>query len=254
MRQQQPVELIYPDQGADGIGCFLVPNATVLISRAPHPDLGKKLIDYLLSQETEAKLARSDAAPIPLHSGVEGPPELRLSIAVKTTQVNYTEIAAKLQAIQPFLKRWVKSMVVAERSFSLWRRCSLRDRAFADRRNAGADPYRRRRFSLNAYRALLTPMATCPLMGHSLLLSFLTAAFQPSSACPWALCSENGFPVARALTLLLSAPLLIPPMSWLLLGFPFWGERGFSAEYCRMLGRKRSPRHFSVSSAALSCL
>jgi iron(III) transport system substrate-binding protein len=27
MRQQQPVELVYPDQGADGIGCFLVPNA-----------------------------------------------------------------------------------------------------------------------------------------------------------------------------------------------------------------------------------
>jgi hypothetical protein len=41
--------------------------------------------------------------------GVEGPPELRPIDKIKTTQVNYTEIAVKLQAIQPLLKRWVES-------------------------------------------------------------------------------------------------------------------------------------------------
>ena len=86
MRQHLPIELVYPDQGADGLGCFLVPNAAVLIAGAPHPDLGKKLIDYLLSKETEAKLARSDAAQIPLHSDVEGPPELRPIDKVKTME------------------------------------------------------------------------------------------------------------------------------------------------------------------------
>jgi iron(III) transport system substrate-binding protein len=109
MRQHLPIELIYPDQGANGLGCFLVPNAAVLIAGAPHPDLGKKLIDYLLSKQTEAKLARSDAAQIPLHSDVEGPPELRPINKVKTMEVNYAELATKLQAIQPFLKRWVES-------------------------------------------------------------------------------------------------------------------------------------------------
>jgi len=109
MRQHQPIELVYPDQGADGLGCFLVPNAVVLIAQAPHPDLGKKLIDYLLSRETKAKLARSDAAQIPLHSDVEGPPELRPIDKIKTWDVDYAELAAKLQAIQPFLKRWVES-------------------------------------------------------------------------------------------------------------------------------------------------
>jgi iron(III) transport system substrate-binding protein len=109
VRQQQPVELVYPDQGADGIGCFLVPNAVVLIAGGPHPDMARKLIDYLLSKEVEAKLARSDAAQIPLHPGVQAPPDLRPIDKLKTTQVNYAEIAAKLQAIQPFLKRWVES-------------------------------------------------------------------------------------------------------------------------------------------------
>src|SRR6478736_8753657 len=84
MRQHQPVELVYPDQGPGELGCFLVPNAAVLIAQAPHADLGKKLIDYLLSKETEAKLARSDAAQIPLHSDVEGPPALSSIDKIKT--------------------------------------------------------------------------------------------------------------------------------------------------------------------------
>ncbi len=108
-RQHLPIELVYPDQGADGVGCFLVPNAAVLVAGAPHPERGRKLIDYLLSPAAEAKLARSDAAQIPLHSGVEGPPELRSIDRLKTTAVNYAEVAAKLRAIQPFLKRWVES-------------------------------------------------------------------------------------------------------------------------------------------------
>lgn len=106
MRQKQPVEMIYPDQGPGEIGCLIVPNAAVLIAGAPHPDLGKKLIDYLLSKETERKLAASDAAQIPLHAGVKTPPELRPIESIKTMNVDYAAIAAKLQAIQPFLKSW----------------------------------------------------------------------------------------------------------------------------------------------------
>jgi len=70
MKQHQPVDLVYPDQAADGIGCFIVPNTVVLIAGAPHPDAGKKLIDYLLSKDTERKLAVSDAAQMPLEAAV----------------------------------------------------------------------------------------------------------------------------------------------------------------------------------------
>jgi iron(III) transport system substrate-binding protein len=107
MKQGQPVELVYPDQGADEIGCFIVPNAAVLIVRSPHPESGKKLIDYLLSKDTEGKLASSDAAQIPLHPGVPVPPGLQPIESIKTMKANYSEIAVKLQAIQPLLKSWV---------------------------------------------------------------------------------------------------------------------------------------------------
>ena len=106
IQQGQPVELVYPDQGDDDIGCFIVPNAAVLIAGSPHPESGKKLIDYLLSKETERKLAFSDAAQIPLHPGVPAPPGLKPIESIKTMKANYAEIAAKLQSIQPFLKSW----------------------------------------------------------------------------------------------------------------------------------------------------
>jgi iron(III) transport system substrate-binding protein len=106
MKQHQPVEMIYPDQGANEFGCFVVPNAAVLIAGSPHPSAGKQLIDYLLSKETERKLAFSDAAQIPLHPDVAMPPYLQPIESIKVMKVNYTDIASKLQTILPFLKSW----------------------------------------------------------------------------------------------------------------------------------------------------
>jgi ABC-type Fe3+ transport system substrate-binding protein len=49
MNQHEPVTMVYPDQDADEIGCFIVTDAAVLIAGSPNQDKGKKLIDYLLS-------------------------------------------------------------------------------------------------------------------------------------------------------------------------------------------------------------
>jgi len=107
MRQGKPVTMVYPDQGENGIGCFIVPNAAVLIKGGPHPDAARKLIDYLLSRETERKLAFADCAQIPLHPGVQTPPELKSIKDIKVMQVNYAEVARKMVEIQPFLKSWM---------------------------------------------------------------------------------------------------------------------------------------------------
>jgi iron(III) transport system substrate-binding protein len=78
-----------------------------LIKNGPHPETGRTLIDYLLSRETEKKLAFSDAAQIPLHPGVETPADVRRLESLKIMKVDYAQVAAKLQAIQPWLKDWV---------------------------------------------------------------------------------------------------------------------------------------------------
>lgn len=106
MKQGKPVVVVFPDQQKGGIGSFIVPNAVVMIKGAPHPDNARKLIDYLLTKETERKLAFADSAQIPLHPGVETPPVVRRIETIKTMQVNYAKVARKMQDIQPFLKSW----------------------------------------------------------------------------------------------------------------------------------------------------
>ena len=106
-KQGQPVEGVYPDQEQGGLGCFIVPNAVLLISGGPHTEAGKQLIDYLLSRETERKLAYSDAAQLPLHPGVETPPGVARLKTLRVMYVDYAAVAAKMQAIQPLLKDWV---------------------------------------------------------------------------------------------------------------------------------------------------
>src|SRR2546425_4349361 len=95
----------YPDQGEGEAGVLIIPNAAVLIRGGPNPDNGKRLIEYLVSKESERKLAFEDCAQIPLNPGVQIPAEIKPIEQLKTMKVNFTELAAKLEAIQPVLKK-----------------------------------------------------------------------------------------------------------------------------------------------------
>ncbi len=106
MRQGRPVEMVYPDQEEGGLGCFIVPNAVVLIKGAPHAEEARRLIDYLLSKETERRLAFADCAQIPLHPGVEMPPEMKPLEEIRVMQVDYGAVARKMMEIQPYLRKW----------------------------------------------------------------------------------------------------------------------------------------------------
>jgi len=106
-KQGKGVEIVYPDQQSGEIGTLVLPNAVVLIKGGPNPENGKKLMDYLLSKETERKLAFADCAQIPLHSGVETPPEVRRIEDLKPMRIGYADLARKMEEIQPFLKQWV---------------------------------------------------------------------------------------------------------------------------------------------------
>ena len=107
LRHGKPLEIVYPDQGEGEVGVLILPNAVALIRGGPHSDNGKKLIEYLVSKETERKLAFADCAQIPLHPGVATPKEIKPIEQIKTMKVNYADLGAKLQAIQPILKQWV---------------------------------------------------------------------------------------------------------------------------------------------------
>lgn len=106
LRQHRHLEMIFPDQHEGGPGVLLIPNAVVLVRGAPHLRNARRLIDDLLSKETERRLAFDDCAQIPLHGGIETPPEVRRIEALQTMKVDFPAIARKMQEIQPRLKAW----------------------------------------------------------------------------------------------------------------------------------------------------
>lgn len=106
LKDKKPVGIVYPDENE--MGTLIIPNATVLIAGGPNPTDGKEFIDFLLSTETEQALAESDAAQIPLRSGVKVPPHVRTLDKLYPMNVDYGKLATKLDEIsQGFLKAWV---------------------------------------------------------------------------------------------------------------------------------------------------
>ena len=106
IRQGRPVEMVVPDQGAGEMGVYLVPNVVLMLSGGPNPGPAKALIDYLLSPETERKLAAADCAQLPLHAEVEPPRELSPVASLKLMTADYAKVAAKMKELQPWLAEW----------------------------------------------------------------------------------------------------------------------------------------------------
>jgi iron(III) transport system substrate-binding protein len=93
----EPVAMVLPDR--DGLGVPVMPNMVSLIANASHPDEGRRLIDYLLSQDVERQLAESEAVQIPLHAGVPGPRNLPSIDSFRPMTLDYTKAAARVEEV-----------------------------------------------------------------------------------------------------------------------------------------------------------
>lgn len=70
-----PVACVFPDQGDDQVGTMLIPNSVSIVKGGPNPEGARKLVDWILSESTEALLAAAKSAQIPLRNTVPGPAE-----------------------------------------------------------------------------------------------------------------------------------------------------------------------------------
>lgn len=93
----QAVAMVLPDK--DGLGVPVMPNMVSLIKNGPHPEEGRRLIDYLLSADVERQLARSAAVQIPLHAGVEGPKNIPALATFKPMTLDYSRAASRVEAV-----------------------------------------------------------------------------------------------------------------------------------------------------------
>jgi iron(III) transport system substrate-binding protein len=97
MEDKQPIAMVLPD--AAGLGVPVMPNMVSLIANAPHPDEGRRLIDYLLSADVERQLAQSEAVQIPVHAGVAGPKNIPAIDTFKPMTLDYTKAAARVEDV-----------------------------------------------------------------------------------------------------------------------------------------------------------
>jgi iron(III) transport system substrate-binding protein len=93
----QPIAMVLPDK--EGLGVPVMPNMVSLVANAPHPDEGRRLIDYLLSSDVERQLAQSEAVQIPLHTGVAGPKNIPPIDTFKPMTLDYAKAAARVEEV-----------------------------------------------------------------------------------------------------------------------------------------------------------
>jgi iron(III) transport system substrate-binding protein len=107
MKDGKPVAAVYPD--ADGAGTLVMPNAAVLVARAPNAENGRRFIDFLLTAQVEEELAQS-AAQMPLRTGVPVPPGVKRVDEIRALRVDYEKLGARIETLAAgFLKEWVAS-------------------------------------------------------------------------------------------------------------------------------------------------
>ena len=68
LRNGWPIAMNYLNQGDDGV--LVIPNTVAIIAGAPHLDQARRLIAFLLSEQVEALLARSDSHNTPLRKSL----------------------------------------------------------------------------------------------------------------------------------------------------------------------------------------
>ncbi|MEM6776591.1 MAG: extracellular solute-binding protein [Planctomycetota bacterium] len=69
-----PVEIIFPDQEPHQLGALRIPNTLAILKGSPHPVAAGNLVDFLMTPETEDRLAMGRSSQIPIHPDTKFPP------------------------------------------------------------------------------------------------------------------------------------------------------------------------------------
>jgi iron(III) transport system substrate-binding protein len=91
LREKGKLQMVLPDQHAEGIGTLAIPCTVGLVAGAKHAEAGRKMVDYLLSREVEKKLLDAKFARYSVFAPAgEG--------GVKAMAVDYAQVAGNLTA------------------------------------------------------------------------------------------------------------------------------------------------------------
>jgi iron(III) transport system substrate-binding protein len=99
-----PVQMVFLDQEAGGMGTLLIPNTIALIQGAPHLAQAKQLLEYLVSPETEENLVQAGSIQVSTRPiRVKNP--CPIPADVHWMEVNYEKIYQSLLPAQEELRQ-----------------------------------------------------------------------------------------------------------------------------------------------------
>lgn len=88
-----PVEIIYPDQAADQLGTLMIPNTVAVIKGAPHPVAATALANFLVSEDTEGRLAMGVSGQFPVRPGHKQKSRAQAEAEVRWMEVDFEKAA-----------------------------------------------------------------------------------------------------------------------------------------------------------------
>lgn len=106
----KPVALVYPDASGHGthprLGVLYIPNTLAVVKGGPNPAGARRLVDYLLRPESEAKLATGGGFQVPLNPQVRAdlPAALLPPGKAKVMAVDWERAADLWDEAQAFLR------------------------------------------------------------------------------------------------------------------------------------------------------
>ncbi len=99
-----PVDITFLDSAPDQMGTLVIPNSVMMIKGGPNSENAKKLIDYILSNEVEEKLARGKSVQIPLHEGIVAPDEVVTLDEIHAMDIDFERVAEVIEPATEFLR------------------------------------------------------------------------------------------------------------------------------------------------------
>ena len=93
-----PVTIVFPDQQPDQPGTLRIPNTLAVLKDAPHPIAAGRLADYLVSPQTEDRLAMGNSSQLPISRQSEYRPRVLPEQPVRWMTVDFEAAAEDWQA------------------------------------------------------------------------------------------------------------------------------------------------------------
>ncbi len=100
-----PVEIIYPDQEPGQPGTLRIPNTIAVIKGGPHPVAAEALANYLVSEDTEGRLAMGPSGQFPIRPGHPQKSRAQTGASVRWMDVDFAAAAERWPTLSDQLRR-----------------------------------------------------------------------------------------------------------------------------------------------------